>query len=152
MDGTRTTSGTNGFFTGMRICASGLTAERERMDVIAENLANARTTRTPEGGPYRRKIVLFEPILSEAQEDEDGEPRTEGVKATRAGVDRVTDFERVLDPGHPDAGPDGMVTYPNVNTVMEMADLITSMRAYEANLTAQENFVRMAERALELLR
>jgi flagellar basal-body rod protein FlgC len=142
--------GFDGFFTGMRIAASGLRAERERMDVIAENLANARTTRTPEGGPYRRKVVLFEPILSEA-EGEDGE-RTEGVKATRVGVDRVTDFERVLDPGHPDAGPDGMVVYPNVNTVMEMADLITAMRAYEANLTAQENFVRMAERALELLR
>ena len=140
--------GTNGFFTGMRICASGLTAERERMDVIAENLANARTTRTPDGGPFRRKVVLFEPILEEIA----GEERTVGVKATRVGVDRATDFERVLDPGHPDAGPDGIVTYPNVNTVMEMADLITAMRAYEANLTAQENFVRMAERALELLR
>ena len=142
------TDGTNGFFTGMRICASGLTAERERMDVIAENLANARTTRTPDGGPYRRKVVLFEPLLADSQGDE----RTLGVKATRVGVDAATDFERVLDPGHPDAGPDGMVLYPNVNTVMEMADLITAMRAYEANLTAQENFVRMAERALELLR
>ena len=145
--------GTNGFFTGMRICASGLTAERERMDVIAENLANARTTRTPDGGPYRRKIVLFEPILQEVEGDDDESGvRMAGVKATRVGVDRVTDFERVLDPGHPDAGPDGMVVYPNVNTVMEMADLITAMRAYEANLTAQENFVRMAERALDLLR
>jgi len=152
MDGTRSTGGTNGFFTGMRICASGLTAERERMDVIAENLANARTTRTPDGGPYRRKIVLFEPILAGFGDGVEGEERTEGVQATRVGVDRVTDFERVLDPGHPDAGPDGMVVYPNVNTVMEMSDLITSMRAYEANLTAQENFVRMAERALELLR
>ena len=142
--------GTNGFFTGMRICASGLTAERERMDVIAENLANARTTRTPDGGPYRRKIVLFEPILQEFENED--EERSLGVKATRIGVDRATDFERVLEPGHPDAGPDGMVVYPNVNTVMEMADLITSMRAYEANLTAQENFVRMAERALDLLR
>ena len=140
--------GTNGFFTGMRICASGLSAERERMDVIAENLANARTTRTTDGGPYRRKVVLFEPILEELE----GEERTLGVKATRVSVDRATDFERVLDPGHPDAGPDGIVLYPNVNTVMEMADLITSMRAYEANLTAQENFVRMAEKALDLLR
>ena len=143
-----TIEGTDGFFTGMRICASGLTAERERMDVIAENLANARTTRTPDGGPYRRKIVLFEPILAEFE----GERRALGVKATRVGVDRATDFERVLDPGHPDAGVDGIVLYPNVNTVMEMADLITAMRAYEANLTAQESFMRMAERALDLLR
>jgi len=139
---------TKGFFTGMRICASGLSAERERMDVIAENLANARTTRTVGGGPYRRKVVLFEPIL----EDAEGGERTVGVRASRVDVDRTTDFERVLDPGHPDADKDGMVLYPNVNTVLEMADLITSMRAYEANLTAQENFMRMAEKALELLR
>jgi flagellar basal-body rod protein FlgC len=141
-------SGSDGFFTGMRIAASGLSAERERMDVIAENLANARTTRTPEGGPYRRKVVLFEPLLSEVE----GEERAAGVKAARVSVDAATEFERVLDPGHPDAGPDGIVLYPNVNTVMEMADLITAMRAYEANLTAQENFTRMAERALDLLR
>jgi flagellar basal-body rod protein FlgC len=146
--------GTNKFFTGMRICASGLAAERQRMDVIAENLANARTTRTPDGGPYRRKVVLFEPVLQEieGQDALHGADKTSvGVKATQY-VDRTTDFEHVLDPGHPDAGPDGMVLYPNVNTVLEMADLITSMRAYEANLTAQENFVRMAERALDLLR
>jgi flagellar basal-body rod protein FlgC len=141
-------SGTDGFFSGMRISASGLSAERERMDVIAENLANARTTRTPEGGPYRRKVVLFEPLLAEVE----GEERALGVRASRVDVDSATDFERVLDPGHPDAGPDGIVLYPNVNTVMEMADLITAMRAYEANLTAQENFTRMAERALDLLR
>lgn len=141
-------SGTDGFFTGMRIAATGLSAERERMDVIAENLANARTTRTPEGGPYRRKVVLFEPLLA----DVEGEERTLGVRASRVDVDSSSDFERVLDPGHPDAGPDGIVLYPNVNTVMEMADLITAMRAYEANLTAQENFTRMAERALDLLR
>ncbi len=141
--------GFEGFFNGMRICASGLSAERARMDVIAENLANARTTRTPEGGPYRRKVVFFEPILRQAL---GGEEQSLGVRAVRVTQDRATDFERVLDPGHPDAGPDGIVLYPNVNTVMEMADLITAMRAYEANLTAQENFVRMAERALELLR
>ncbi len=141
--------GFEGFFTGMRVCASGLTAERARMDVIAENLANARTTRTPEGGPYRRKVVLFEPLLERSLA---GEERPAGVRAVRVALDRGTDFERVLDPGHPDAGADGIVLYPNVNSIMEMADLITSMRAYEANLTAQENFVRMAERALELLR
>ena len=140
--------GFDGFFSGMRVSATGLTAERVRMDVIAENLANARTTRTPEGGPYRRKVVLFEPVLRQVQ----GEERSFGVRALPVAEDMGTDFERVLDPGHPDAGPDGIVLYPNVNTVLEMADLITAMRAYEANLTAQENFVRMAERALDLLR
>ena len=66
------------------------------------------------------------------------------------GPDTSTAFERVLDPGHPDADAEGMVSYPNVNAILEMSDLITAMRAYEANITAQENFVRMAERALQL--
>jgi flagellar basal-body rod protein FlgC len=136
-------------FSGMRVSASGLAAERLRIDTIAENIANARTTRTPEGGPYRRKVVLFETL-------DDGSGRdtrpAQGVSAARVVRDETSDFERILDPSHPDAGPDGMVAYPNVNTVLEMADLITAMRAYEANLTAQENFVRMAERALELAR
>jgi flagellar basal-body rod protein FlgC len=93
-------------------------------------------------------VVLFEPVLRAVE----GEERAFGVRALPVAADMGTDFERVLDPGHPDAGPDGIVLYPNVNTVLEMADLITAMRAYEANLTAQENFVRMAERALDLLR
>jgi flagellar basal-body rod protein FlgC len=142
-------SGIESLFSGMRISASGLSAERTRMDVIAENIANARTTRTPEGGPYRRKIVEFEPLL---QESLMGEDRAVGVGVSRVVPDLETPFERVLDPSHADAGPDGFVEYPNVNTVLEMADLITSMRAYEANLTAQENFVRMAERALQIAR
>jgi flagellar basal-body rod protein FlgC len=142
-------SGIGNLFSGMRTSASGLTAERTRIDVIAENIANARTTRTPEGGPYRRKVVMFEPLLEESL---GGEKTSFGVGATQVVPDMNSAFERVLDPSHADAGPDGFVEYPNVNTVLEMADLITAMRAYEANLTAQENFVRMAERALELAR
>jgi flagellar basal-body rod protein FlgC len=134
-------------FSGMRISASGLTAERKRIDVIAENIANARTTRTPEGGPYRRKVVVFEPLLQRMM---NGSTMARGVEATDVLRDFTTDFERVLDPGHPDADADGFVAYPNVNTVLEMSDLITALRAYEANITAQENFVRMAERALRL--
>ena len=135
-------------FTGLRVSSSGLRAERMRMDVIAENIANARTTRTPDGGPYRRKVVHFESILRESG---NGASRAGGIRAEVA-EDHESGMVRILDPGHPDADADGMVTFPNVNTVMEMADLITAMRAYEANLTAQENFVRMAERALELAR
>ena len=140
-------SGLDNLFSGMRISASGLTAERTRIDVIAENIANARTTRTPEGGPYRRKVVVFEPILRRAL---DGSSRTTGVRASQILQDYTTDFERVLEPGHPDADAEGFVAYPNVNAVLEMSDLITALRAYEANITAQENFVRMAERALRL--
>jgi flagellar basal-body rod protein FlgC len=142
-------SGIDKLFTGMRTAASGLTAERTRIDVIAENIANARTTRTPEGGPYRRKTVVFEPLLASALA-ESGVPQ--GVSAARVERDFATPTERILDPGHPDAGPDGMVEYPTVNAVVEMADLITALRAYEANLTVQENFMQIAERALQLAR
>lgn len=142
-------NGIEKLFSGMRISATGLSAERLRIDVIAENIANARTTRTPEGGPYRRKVVAFEPLLQRAF---GSEVHAVGVRVSQVMPDYSTDFERVQDPGHPDAGPDGMVAYPNVNTVLEMADLVAALRAYEANLTAQENFMRMAERALELAR
>jgi flagellar basal-body rod protein FlgC len=135
-------------FSGMRISSAGLTAERTRIDVIAENIANARTTRTASGGPYRRKVVSFEPLLQQALED--GSVRLGGIGNPKVGVDRTTPFQKVLEPGHPDADANGNVQYPNVNTVMEMADLVTAMRAYEANISVQENFVRMAERALAL--
>ena len=134
-------------FGGMRASASGLSAERVRIDVIAQNLANAETTRTPSGGPYRRQVVHFEPILQKAAS---GKVETAGVRVTRVADDTTTPMEQVFDPGHPDADPSGFVTMPNVNATREMADLITAMRAYEANLSAQEAFVRMAEQALRL--
>lgn len=137
-------SGLNELFSGLRIASSGLTAERKRVDIISENIANARTTSTVDGGPYRRKLVVFQNL-------HDGRG-TEGVAAARVIEDTATPFERIHDVGHPDADAEGMVTYPNVNTVIEMADLITALRAYEANVTAQENYVRMAERALQLAR
>ena len=147
-------SGVENLFSGMRISATGLTAERTRIDVIAENIANARTTRTPEGGPYRRKVVRFEPLLAERLSASGGRGRDQeiaGVVAAQVVPDHTSEPQLVREPGHPDADANGMVAYPNVNTVLEMADLITALRAYEANLTAQENFVRMAERALRLL-
>lgn len=142
-------NGIEKLFAGLRTSATGLTAERVRIDVIAENIANARTTRTADGGPYRRQLVSFEPLLERAM---GVGTRTVGVRATKITRDYTTPFEEVLDPSHPDAGPDGKVRLPNVNAVLEMADMISAMRAYEANLTAQENFIRMAERALELAR
>jgi flagellar basal-body rod protein FlgC len=134
-------------FSGMNAAASGLSAERARIDVIARNIANAQTTRTPEGGPYRRQVVHFEPILERLA---GGGSRTTGVRVSRVAADVATPLERIYDPSHPDAGEDGFVWMPNVNTVREMADLITAMRAYEANLAMQEEFVQMAERALRL--
>lgn len=140
--------GINQLFTGMRSSATALTAERTRVDIIAENIANARTTRTETGSPYRRKLVMFEPVMGDSDL---GPKRPTGVAVTKV-VEDYSPFQRILEPTHPDADSDGMVSYPNINVVMEMADLITSLRAYEANLTAQENFMRMAQRALELAR
>ena len=139
--------GIGNLFGGMRASATGLSAERIRIDVIAKNLANAETTRTPSGGPYRRQVVHFEPLLRRAQ---DGSLRSIGVRAARVADDTSTPMEEVYNPNHPDADAKGFVTMPNVNATREMADLITAMRAYEANLSAQEAFVRMAEQALRL--
>lgn len=135
-------------FSGLRISSSGLTAERARVDVIARNIANAQTTSTPEGGPYRRKVVRFEPLLRRLQ---NGTSVSEGVRVAGVEDDRSTPFERVFDPSHPDADETGFVSMPNVNAAQEMADLITAMRAYEANSSMQESFIRMAERALRMM-
>ena len=135
-------------FGGFQSAASGLAAERARVDVIARNLANAQTTSTPEGGPYRRQVVRFEPLLARAS---NGKLEARGVRVAGVEQDTSTPFQRVFDPTHPDADEQGFVSLPNVNTAMEMADLITAMRAYEANAVMQETFVQMAERALRTL-
>ncbi len=143
-------SGLDSFFSTLRTAATGLSAERVRMNTIAENIAGAQVTRTPEGGPYRRKSVVFEPLL---QSGPNGQMQVRGVSAARIEYDTSSEFVEIYDPGHPDADPlTGKVLMPNVNSLSEMADLITSMRAYEANLAVQEGFLRSAERALELAR
>ncbi|MBL8858675.1 MAG: flagellar basal body rod protein FlgC [Planctomycetes bacterium] len=131
----------------MRTSSSGMSAERTRIDVIARNLANAEVTRTPEGGPYRREVVRFAQIM--AKEAGKSVP-TGGVRVASIDKDMKTPFERIRIPGHPDADDAGWVTMPNINTTLEMADLMTAVRAYEANANAADNFVRMAERALRL--
>ena len=144
-------SGIDRLFSGLRTSSSALLAEREHINVIAENIANAHTTRTADGTPYRRKMVIFEPLLQKKLPGRP-EPLCEGVGPTRTVEDHATPMEMVLDMSHPHRNAEGFVEYPNVNTVTEMADLITAMRAYEANLTAQESFLRMAEKALQLAR
>ena len=135
-------------FGGMRIATSALKAERTRIDVIARNIANAQTTRVPgEDGPYRRQIVAFAPLVDRAlgrgQE-------VVGVRVASVSGDHETPFEELYDPGHPDADETGVVRMPNVDTMREMADLITAVRSYEANVRVQENFQEMAQRALRL--
>lgn len=137
-------------FSGLRASASGTTAERARIDVITRNIANSQTTRMPgfdKPTPYRRQTVSFAPIMRKL---EGGQEIIEGVRVAAIEPDNATAFEEVYDPGHPDADERGVVRMPNVNATKEMAELITAVRAYEANIKAQENFIRMAETALRL--
>jgi flagellar basal-body rod protein FlgC len=143
-------------FGGLDISASGLTAERLRMDVTAENLANAQTTRGANGQPYRRKEVVlqespgsFGATLSHAMGGRSGS--TGGVQVAGV-VQDSSPLKRVYDPGHPDADAQGYVSMPNVDTVTEMVDLISASRAYEANVTAMNAAKQMFAHTLELLR
>lgn len=136
---------------GVDITASALNAEKTRLDIIAENIANAQTTHGPDGGPYQRQIVTFESELMKHQAD-DGTavgPMLQGVQV--AGITRdPTPGQKVFDPQNPDAGPDGTVAMPNVNLAYEMVDLITASRAYEANLSVVHNARQMANKALDI--
>ena len=139
------------FFDSIDVSASALSAERLRMNVVSSNLANAQTTRTPEGGPYRRKDPVFEaqPIGSFADALGQAEVPLHKVKV----VDVVSDPNApklVYQPDHPDANPDGFVAYPNINTMEEMVNLITASRTYEANVKAIGVSRNMMEKALEI--
>jgi len=116
-------------FSTMNISASGMTAQRMRLDVIADNIANAETTRTEEGGPYRRKNVVFQEVLDKAM----------GIKGgvhVQSIVEDQRPFKMVYDPSHPDANEEGYVQMPNVNVLREMIDLINAQRSYEANVSS----------------
>lgn len=134
------------------ISASGLAAERQRMEVVANNIANAHTTRTADGGPYRRQQVVFATALQSALGSSASSTRSLGGVHVVGIQPDMSKLERVLNPGHPDADEDGYVTMPNVKLPNEMVDLMTASRAYEANLKALRTFRKMAEQALSLLR
>ena len=136
-----------GPFSSLQVSASALTAERARMNVVAANLANAQVTRTPEGGPYRRRQVVFEPILERASSAL-GAPLPKGVRVSRVEIDRATPLEKRHDPGHPDADAEGNVLMPNVSPMFEMVDLITAARSYEANLTALRAYRELLQRTI----
>jgi flagellar basal-body rod protein FlgC len=147
-----------GLFDGLDVSATGLTAQRLRMDVTAENLANAQTTRGANGQPYRRKEVILQEIpqggfgaqLSSAM-GVGGAASAGGVQVAQIAEDS-TPGKLVYDPGHPDANAQGYVRMPNVDTVTEMVDLIDSSRAYEANVTAMQSTKQMLAKTLDLLK
>ena len=138
-----------GLFQSFDICASGMTAQRFRMDTIAENIANVNTTRTEDGTPYRRKIVTFEekeitPSFSDVLSNTT-QFQGNGVKVASVTEDYETDFVMEYDPSHPDADENGYVSYPT-----EMTNLIDSSRAYEANTTAFDAMKAMVQAGLTI--
>lgn len=154
-----------GIFSAIDSSASGLTAQRLRMDTISENIANANTTRTKTGGPYRRKTVVFEAQSGDEQNNGSNSGASfqsylkrassvinnsgNGVKVAKI-VEDQSDFKRVYDPTNPDADKDGYVLMPNVDTLTEMVNMISATRSYEANVTALNASKSLALKALEI--
>jgi len=158
-----------GLFSSLKISSSGLAAQRRKINAISENIANIHTTKTAEGGPYRRKVIRFKEIMRKStfnqinrnrlhmQTSRTGHLNDEltpkswrfsGVKAEEIRDDSPPIL--IYDPGHPDADESGFVEMPNVNMITEMVDLITAQRAYEANVTAIKASKAMAQKALEI--
>ncbi len=138
-------------FRSMSINTSGLTAERLRMDTISSNIANAGTTRTEDGGPYRRKVAVFEEHVRREMDQISGRRRdvSSGIRAVGI-LDDPDPLPRVYDPSHPDADEFGYVEMPNVNLLTEMIDMMASRRAYEANVTALNTSKSILMKTLEI--
>ena len=143
------------FMSALDVSASGMKAQRTYMNVISMNLANVKTTRTSEGGPYRRKSVAFAstPIYNPFDKAmEDAETRELKGVTVRGIVTDKRPMKKVHEPGHPDADKEGFVSYPDINVVEEMANMITTMRSYEANVQAIQDTKAMFNKALQIAR
>lgn len=141
------------FMTGLRVSSSGMTAQRQRMNAISSNIANINTTRTPEGGPYRRKQVQLE-AMPDAKSFADmmlsnPEKKVSRVQVTDVISDRAAPLLK-YEPDHPEADDNGYVAYPNINLMVEMADMIQANRSYDANVSALNATKDMALKALEI--
>jgi flagellar basal-body rod protein FlgC len=135
--------------TAIDVNASGLTAQRKRVEVSSSNLANSQTTRTAEGGPYRRKDVVFTTDSFDETLNIVMDNGVAGVEVSQI-VEDPRPFDRRYEPGHPDADAEGYVAYPNVNVMEEMANLVEGSRSYEANLAAISIVKTMINRTLDL--
>lgn len=144
-----------GYFTSLDIGASGLTAQRLRMDTISQNIANANSTKTENGTPYRRKTVLFQEIGSATPFSDylDSAGKNydvgKGVRVTKV-VEDGSPLKKIYEPGHPDADKNGYVSYPNVDVITEMVNMISATRAYDANVTVMNSSKSMAMKAMEI--
>lgn len=143
------------FFGSLDTSASGLTAQRLRLDVISQNMANASTTRTEEGGPYKRKSVVFEQVQNEPSSsfssilNKKKQSGNNGVRVAQI-VEDESEGSLVYDPTHPDANEDGYVEMPNVNVIDEMVNMISASRSYEANVNSFNSMKAMFTKALEI--
>ena len=143
-------------FSSLAVSASGMSAQKARAEVLVENLANAETTRTPEGGPYRRKDVIFasDPGVSSFSSEFDsamGSGGLTGVRVAGISVDQSEPEKRYL-PGHPDADKDGYVSFPHINPAEDMVDLMGASRGYDANVSAIAAVKDMIQRSLDILK
>jgi len=151
-----------GFFDGYNISTSGMSAQRTRINVVSANIANAKTTHTQEGGPYKKQQVVFEDVLLnqskktsnnavEMTNNKDSAPELRGV-----GVKSILDSESKpvlrFEPTHPDANEEGYVAYPDINPVIEMVDLIEAMRSYEANVASFNTHKNIDSKTLDILK
>jgi flagellar basal-body rod protein FlgC len=152
-----------GFFDGYDIASSGMAAQRTRINVVSSNIANAQTTHTQDGGPYRKQNVVFKEVLLHKANEKNGFGDTANSKQTPeyrrsvgVNVQQIAESKQdnILryEPNHPDANKDGYVAYPNINPVIEMTDLIEAMRSYEANLSAFQTQKNMDNKTIDLLK
>jgi len=148
----------NTLFTSMHVSASGLSAQRARLDIVAENIANADSTRTEKGGPYRRRQVVFQSVSPESNrsfssvfQSSFNQGSLQSVKVSET-IEDKRPFREVYDPTNPDADVNGNVKMPNVNSVQEMVDMNSAARSFEANVTVMEASKRMFLKSLELMR
>ena len=148
------------FFDGYNIATSGMSAQRTRINTVSANIANAQTTHSKDGGPYKKQNVVFQEILLNTQNknqfDDDIGQKQDSKSAVGVGVKEIVDAKGKpimrYEPSHPDANKDGYVAYPNINPVIEMTDLIEAMRSYEANLSAFQTQKAMDTKTIDILK
>jgi flagellar basal-body rod protein FlgC len=144
-----------GFFDGYNVATSGMSAQRTRINVVSANIANAQTTHSEDGGPYKKQNVIFEEVLLNAQKNLNQENKNQHL-LRGVGIKEVLDSQNKpilkYEPEHPDANKDGYVAYPNINPVIEMVDLIEAMRSYEANLASFQTQKNMDTKTLDILK
>lgn len=147
-----------GLFDGYNIATSGMNAQRERINIVSSNIANAQTTHSKDGGPYKKQNVIFEEVLLESAKklDKDGKEKLDPLALKGVGVREIIEAQEEpimkYEPNHPDANENGYVAYPNINPVVEMVDLIEAQRSYEANVSAFKTQKNMDTQTLDIIK